>query len=104
LVCDTLVRLIATSYDKVFSAYDRGSPDREALSISSPVSRRNFTKAALAGAAAATAGTAARAGRVLGANDRVRLGCIGIGNRGVQRPIQTRSDSEGYRERSAARR
>jgi predicted dehydrogenase len=26
----------------------------------------------------------ARAGRILGANDRVRVGCIGVGNRGVQ--------------------
>ncbi len=26
----------------------------------------------------------ARAGRVIGANDRVRLGCIGVGYRGVQ--------------------
>jgi predicted dehydrogenase len=76
--------LIGKSYDKVFSAYDRGSPDQEALSMSSPVSRRDFTTAALAGAAAGTAATAARAGRVLGANDRVRLGCIGIGYRGVQ--------------------
>jgi predicted dehydrogenase len=52
--------------------------------MSSPVSRRDFTKAALAGAAAAATPTPARAGRVIGANDRVRIGCIGVGYRGVQ--------------------
>jgi predicted dehydrogenase len=41
--------------------------------------RREFGKTA-----AAVALTAASASRVLGANDRVRLGCIGLGNRGDQ--------------------
>ncbi|MFI5457095.1 MAG: Gfo/Idh/MocA family protein [Isosphaerales bacterium] len=52
--------------------------------MSSPFSRRDFTKAALLGAAAGAAPTAARAGRVIGANDRVRIACIGVGYRGVQ--------------------
>jgi predicted dehydrogenase len=42
--------------------------------------RRTFTKAA----AAATALTAAGYSRVLGANDRVQIGFIGVGNRGDQ--------------------
>ena len=45
--------------------------------------RRDFTKGALA-TAATTLPAVARAGRVVGANERVRLGCIGVGNRGVQ--------------------
>ncbi|MDY0169190.1 MAG: Gfo/Idh/MocA family oxidoreductase [Thermoguttaceae bacterium] len=45
------------------------------------ITRRTFTKAT----AAATLGlTAASARRVLGANDRIRLGFIGVGNRGSQ--------------------
>jgi predicted dehydrogenase len=44
------------------------------------VTRREFGKAA----AAAWVATAASGGRVLGANDRVRLGFIGVGNRGDQ--------------------
>jgi len=52
--------------------------------MSSPFSRRDFTKAALLGAAAGAAPAAARAGRVIGANDRVRIACIGVGYRGVQ--------------------
>ena len=44
-----------------------------------PITRRAFTHAAAAGVA-----TAASAGRVFGANDRVRVGCIGLGNRGDQ--------------------
>ncbi|HEX8203059.1 MAG TPA: Gfo/Idh/MocA family oxidoreductase [Isosphaeraceae bacterium] len=46
--------------------------------------RRDFTKAALATAALGAMPAVARAGRVVGANERVRLGCIGVGNRGVQ--------------------
>jgi predicted dehydrogenase len=46
--------------------------------------RRTFTKTTLATAAVGAAAQVARAGRVLGANDRVRIGCIGVGNRGVQ--------------------
>ncbi len=45
----------------------------------SRISRRVFHKSTLAAAA-----TAASADRVFGANDRIRLGCIGIGNRGDQ--------------------
>jgi predicted dehydrogenase len=48
------------------------------------VNRREFTKAGLATAAVGAVPTVARAGRVLGANERVRIGCIGVGNRGVQ--------------------
>ena len=45
-----------------------------------PLTRRGFAKsAALAGVATALGGS-----RVLGANDRVRLGFIGLGNRGDQ--------------------
>jgi predicted dehydrogenase len=47
------------------------------------MTRREFTKTATA-VGIATAGTALSAGRVLGANDRVRLGFIGLGNRGDQ--------------------
>ena len=43
--------------------------------------RRTFTKTAAAGAATLSA---AGYSRVLGANDRVNLGFIGVGNRGDQ--------------------
>jgi predicted dehydrogenase len=49
-----------------------------------PFNRRDFTNAALAGSVVGAAPTVARAGRVIGANDRVRIACIGVGNRGVQ--------------------
>ncbi|MBM3879108.1 MAG: Gfo/Idh/MocA family oxidoreductase [Verrucomicrobia bacterium] len=45
--------------------------------------RREFSKAVVL-ATAASASTAASRARVLGANDRVRLGFIGLGNRGDQ--------------------
>src|SRR5881397_1125909 len=45
-----------------------------------PFTRRQFGQAA----AAAWIGTAVGARRVLGANDRVRVGFIGLGNRGDQ--------------------
>jgi len=45
------------------------------------ISRRGFTKAT---AAAALTLTAAQSRQVLGANDRVRLGFIGVANRGSQ--------------------
>jgi predicted dehydrogenase len=41
------------------------------------LTRRNFTRAA-------TLGTAASYSRILGANDRIRMGYIGVGNRGDQ--------------------
>src|SRR3982751_2345742 len=41
------------------------------------VTRRHFSKAAVAA-------TALSYGRILGANDRVRMGYIGLGNRGDQ--------------------
>lgn len=44
------------------------------------MNRRQFTK----GAALAGVGTALSAGRVLGANERIRLGFVGLGNRGDQ--------------------
>src|SRR6266498_5567330 len=46
----------------------------------SKLTRRDFTKIATA----ASVSTALGSGRVLGANDRVRLGFIGVGNRGDQ--------------------
>lgn len=48
------------------------------------VSRRDFSLGALASAAAGSIAAPASAGRALGANDRVTIGCIGVGNRGVQ--------------------
>ena len=49
------------------------------------VTRRDFTRAALSAAAAGVAvPVVARAGKVIGANDRVRIGLIGMGYRGVQ--------------------
>ena len=54
------------------------------MSSPSHVNRRDFTRAALAGTAAGLAPAVARARGVIGANDRVRLGCIGVGYRGVQ--------------------
>ncbi|MBI3465589.1 MAG: Gfo/Idh/MocA family oxidoreductase, partial [Planctomycetes bacterium] len=47
------------------------------------ITRRDFTKTTVA-AGVATAVSAGRANRVLGANERVRLGFIGLGNRGDQ--------------------
>ncbi len=48
------------------------------------INRRAFSGAALATAAAGAIAAPAVAGRILGANERVNLGCIGVGNRGVQ--------------------
>src|SRR3954454_14114353 len=47
-----------------------------------PMNRREFTSTSTS--AAVGLATALSAGRVLGANDRVRLGFIGLGNRGDQ--------------------
>lgn len=47
------------------------------------MTRREFTRTTAAAGFASTL-TAAQTGRVLGANDRVRLGFIGVGNRGDQ--------------------
>ena len=52
--------------------------------MSPPFNRRAFSTASLAGAAVAAAPTTARERRVIGANDRVRIACIGVGYRGVQ--------------------
>jgi predicted dehydrogenase len=52
--------------------------------MANPFNRRVFTRAALATAASGALPAPARAGRVGGANERVRIGCIGVGNRGVQ--------------------
>ena len=49
--------------------------------LTKKLSRRSFTKA---GAVAAVGLTAVRASKVYGANDRVRLGFIGVANRGGQ--------------------
>jgi predicted dehydrogenase len=56
------------------------------------VTRRSFSKAA----AVVGVGTALGGGRVLGANDRVRLGFIGLGNRGDQvlQAFLTHADAE----------
>ncbi len=51
--------------------------------MSQKIDRRTFSKTAVAAASAATAVSLAP-GRVLGANERVRLGFIGVGNRGCQ--------------------
>ena len=48
------------------------------------VSRRDFSRTALATAAAGSIAAPASAGGIVGANDRVTIGCIGVGNRGVQ--------------------
>jgi predicted dehydrogenase len=50
--------------------------------MNQPVSRRSFQVGALAGVTAVT--SAASHARILGSNDRVRVGCLGVGNRGVQ--------------------
>ena len=52
--------------------------------MSTRLSRRTFTQAAIAGAASGEAVKTARAGRVIGANERVRIACLGVGYRGVQ--------------------
>ncbi len=52
--------------------------------MSSPFNRRDFTRAALGSAVVGATASKARASRILGANDRVRIGCIGVGYRGVQ--------------------
>ena len=52
--------------------------------MSQGVSRRSFSRTAVAAGAAAASTLSLALGRVLGANDRVRIGCIGVGYRGVQ--------------------
>src|SRR5258708_8274774 len=47
------------------------------------ITRREFHKSSVAAAAAVTS-TALSASRVFGANERIRLGFIGLGNRGDQ--------------------
>jgi predicted dehydrogenase len=46
--------------------------------------RRDFAKSGLATAAGIVTATTAKARGPLGANERVRIGCIGVGNRGCQ--------------------
>ena len=48
------------------------------------ITRRRFVKQIAAGAAAYASYSLDPAGRALGANDRVRFGLIGAGNRGKQ--------------------
>jgi predicted dehydrogenase len=72
------------AYDEGLAADDRVDRSREVLNMISPFNRRDFSKAALAGVAVAAAPAAGHAGRVIGANDRVRIGCLGVGYRGVQ--------------------
>jgi predicted dehydrogenase len=52
--------------------------------MTNQVSRREFSRAALTTAAVAAIPAPASAGRIIGANDRVNVACIGVGNRGVQ--------------------
>jgi predicted dehydrogenase len=60
-----------------------GFREREGVTVmAESFNRREFTRTTLATAAAVPA--AAATGRALGANERVRIGCIGVGNRGVQ--------------------
>jgi predicted dehydrogenase len=63
------------------------------MSQSSHFSRRDLTRAALAGAAL---GAMPALGRAAGANERVRIGCIGVGYRGVQvlNAFLTHADAE----------
>ena len=46
--------------------------------MASRFNRGDFTRAALATAATGALPAEARAGRVVGADERVRLGCIGV--------------------------
>ena len=48
------------------------------------VNRRTFSRTTVSAATAAAAAMSLAPGRVLGANDQVRLGFIGVGNRGCQ--------------------
>ncbi len=54
--------------------------------MATKISRRTFTRTSVAAALAAEALRAPKleAARVLGANDRIRVGCIGVANRGGQ--------------------
>jgi len=52
--------------------------------MKSPFSRRDFSRVGLTGALVGPKRAMAREARVIGANDRVRIGCIGVGYRGVQ--------------------
>jgi len=52
--------------------------------MSERINRRAFSQTAVKAATAATAAMSLAPGRVLGANDRVQLGFIGVGNRGCQ--------------------
>src|SRR5205807_7989835 len=54
------------------------------LAMSKQIERRDFIKQAAATTAAGMAFTASSYGRVLGANDRVRMGIIGPGARGQE--------------------
>ncbi len=61
------------------------------------INRRKLARGVSASVAAASFMPAvARAGRVLGANERVRIGCIGVGNRGVQvlRAFHAQADAQ----------
>ncbi len=54
------------------------------MSKAHAIDRRTFSKAAVTAATATATAAGFAPGRVLGANDRVRLGFIGVGNRGCQ--------------------
>ena len=52
--------------------------------MSTELNRRAFSKTSVSAATAAVVAASVAPGRVLGANDQVRLGFIGVGNRGCQ--------------------
>jgi predicted dehydrogenase len=52
--------------------------------MSNDVNRRAFSRTAVSAATAAAAAVSLTPGRVMGANDQLRLGFIGVGNRGCQ--------------------
>jgi predicted dehydrogenase len=52
--------------------------------MSERINRRTFSQAAVQAATAASTAMSLASGRVLGANDRIGLGFIGVGNRGCQ--------------------
>ncbi len=86
-------------YDEGRSREGRRTLPAEAPTMSSPspVNRRDFSKAALAGTAVGLAPAVDRGGRVIGTpNDRVRIGCLGVGYRGVQvlNAFLTRNDAQ----------
>ena len=72
-----------TPKPKRFSTAASGSANTTmSHTMNHPISRRTFNKTTAAAATAAF--TAASVSRVYGANERIRVGCIGVANRGRQ--------------------